>query len=91
MPSSHAGALHAGAQIPTNSEEFLFRPISRTKLGEKLRVSGKLSYSTLRELFKKKLTELGYPAVDFGLHILCGATAAANVGIPDHLFKRHGR
>lgn len=81
------------AQIPANSEEFLFRPISKTKLGEKLRAYGKLSYSTLRELFKKKLTELGYPAVDFGLHSLRvgGATVAVSAGVPDRLFKRHRR
>ena len=81
------------AQIPPGSEEFLYRPISRVKHGEKLRASGQLSYSTLRELFKRKLAELGYPAVEFGLHSLRagGATAAANAGVPDHLFKRHGR
>lgn len=81
------------AQIPVSSTEFLFRSITRTKTGEKLRASGKLSYSTLRELFKKKLTELGYPAIEFGLHSLRagGATAAANAGVPDRLFKRHGR
>ena len=56
------------AQIPPGSEEFLYRPISRVKHGEKLRASGQLSYSTLRELFKRKLAELGYPAVEFGLH-----------------------
>ena len=81
------------AQIPPGSEEFLYRPISRVKHGEKLRASGQLSYSTLRELFKRKLAELGYPAVEFGLHSLRagGATTAANAGVPDHLFKRHGR
>ena len=81
------------AQIPMNSDDFLFRPLTRTKAGEKLRASGKLSYSTLRELFKRKLKELGYPAMDFGLLSLRagGATAAANAGVPDHLFKRHGR
>ena len=58
-----------------------------------MRALGKLSYSTICELFKKKLTELGYPAVEFGLHSLRagGATAVANAGVPDRLFKRHGR
>ena len=81
------------AQISMNSTDFLFRPITKTKAGEKLRTSGKLSYSTFHELFKKKLTELGYSAVEFGLHSLRagGATAAANAGVPDRLFKRHGR
>ena len=52
-----------------------------------------MSYGRLRELFKQKLRELGYPAERFGLHSLQagGATAAARAGVPDRLFKRHGR
>ena len=71
----------------------LFRPIQKTKSGEKLRQSGKISYNCLRESFHKKLTVLGLPPSDFGLHSLRagGATAAANAGISDRLFKRHGR
>ena len=44
-------------------------------------------------MFKIKLEELGYPAANYGLHNLWegGATAAANVGVPDRLFKRHKR
>ena len=58
-----------------------------------MRPSGRLSYTTLRELFKKKLSDLGYPSEEFGLHSLRagGATAAANAGVPDRLFKKHGR
>ena len=49
--------------------------------------------SILRELFKKKMEELGYHASNLVLHSLRagGATAAANAGIPDRLFKCHGR
>ena len=81
------------AGIDPSSELFLFRAITRTKEGEKLRPSGQLGYSTLRELFKKKLVELGYQTEQYGLHSLRagGATAAANAGVPDRLFKRHGR
>ena len=52
-----------------------------------------MSYTTMREQFKKKIKELGYPADVFGLHSLRagGASAAANVGVSDRLFKRHGR
>ena len=76
-----------------NDECFLFRPIQKTKNGETLRQSGKISYSCLRDLFNKKLNSLGFAATEFGLHSLRagGATAAANAGIPDRLFKRHGR
>ena len=47
----------------------------------------------MRELFKKKSTEIGHPAEEFGLHSLRagGATAAAKAGVPDRVFKRHGR
>ena len=47
----------------------------------------------MRDLFKKKVEELGYPADVFGLHRLRarGTLAAANAGVSDRLFKRHGR
>lgn len=46
-----------------------------------------------RELFRKKLKELDYDLDKFGLHSLRadGATAVANSGVPDRLFKSHGR
>ena len=74
-------------------ERLLFRPICKTRKMEKLRESGSVSYSCLRELFRKKLRELDYDPDRFGLHSLRagGATASANNGVPDHLFKRHGR
>ena len=81
------------AGVDPGSEQFLFRGIVTTRTGEKLCPSGGLSYSTLRELFKKKLSELGYSSEEFGLHSLRagGASAAANAGVPDRLFKKHGR
>lgn len=79
--------------MPWDDERLLFRPICKTAKSEKLRESGAISYSCLRELFKKKLRELNYDPDKFGLHSLRagGATAAANNGVPDRLFKRHGR
>ena len=71
----------------------LFRGIVHTKQGERLRASGALSYTRMRELFLGKLSELGLDPKQFGLHSLRagGATAAARAGVPDRLFKRHGR
>lgn len=45
------------------------------------------------EKCKKKLGSLQYNHVDFGLHSLRlgGATLAANLGVPDRLFKQHGQ
>ena len=47
----------------------------------------------MRELFLAKLKDLGVDSSKFGLHSLCasGASAAANAGVADRLFKRHGR
>ena len=75
------------------SSALLFRGITRTRHGERLRPAGGLSYTRLRELFIAKWRELGYDPSQFGLHSLRagGASAAANAGIPDRLFKRHGR
>ena len=49
-------------------KRFLFRPICKAKSGDKLRESGCISYSCLRDLFKTKLRQLGYDPAKFGLH-----------------------
>ena len=79
-------------RVDTKPSEFLFRGISKTKYRESLR-SGPISYTRLREVVKQKLKDLGFDESVFGLHSLRagGATAAANKGVPDRLFKRHGR
>lgn len=81
------------AELSTTSKLRLFRGITRSKNGERLRSSGTLSYSRMRELFRAKLQELGFDPNQYGLHSLRagGASAAANAGVPDRLFKRHGR
>ena len=83
----------AAAEIAPASELFLFQGICKGKDGEKLRASGCLSYTTVREFFRKKLVDLGHSSEGFGLHSLRagGASAAAQAGIPDRLFKQHGR
>ena len=47
----------------------------------------------MRELLLEKLEKIGLNPKQYGLHSLRagGATAAANAGVPDRLFKRHGR
>ena len=56
-----------------------------------MRESGGLSYSRLRELLSDRIQGLGMDPKQFGMHSLRvgGATAAANTGMPDRLFKRH--
>ena len=79
--------------IRCNDQCFLFCAIQNTKRSEILRQSGKISYTCMNDLYNKKLTSLGFSAAEFGLHSLRsgGATTAANAGVPDRLFKRHGR
>jgi len=82
----------AAGEISQTSNLCLFRGIVRTKDGEKLRPSGAVCYSTMRDLFCKKLEALGHSATGFGLHNLVnGASAASKAGVPDCLFKQHGR
>ena len=86
--------LYVGmAEIELSSDERLFRAITKTKNGERLRRSGSVSYTRVRELILNKIQLLGYDASLFGVHSFRagGATAAANNGVPDRMFKRHGR
>ena len=53
-----------------------------------------MSYTRTREIVLEAFAELGYPPKHlFGLRSLRagGASAAANAGVSDRLFKRHGR
>jgi integrase len=81
------------AEIDCQSMKALFHGIVNTKNGEKLRESGALSYTRMREIFLAKLHSLGFDSAMYGVHSLRsgGATLAASSGIPDRMFKRHGR
>ena len=70
----------------------LFCQLSKTKCSYKPRSKG-LSYSRLGELVLEGFKYI-LPAISaIGTHSLRsgGATAATNSGVPDRLFKRHGR
>ena len=79
-------------KMQLNDQRFLFRPICKTGREESLRKLVSVNYSCLTELFKKKLRGLGCNPDDFQLHSsrVGGATAAANNGVSDRLFKCHG-
>jgi len=83
----------AAGEIDQTSDLCLFRGIIKTKDGKKLQPSGSVCYSTMRDLFRKKLEALGHAATGFGLHSFRagGASTAAKAGVPDRLFKQHGR
>ena len=52
-----------------------------------------ISYTTARDSFLAAIESVGLKKELYGLHSLRsgGASAAANAGIPDRVFKRHGR
>ena len=79
-----------------NDDEFLFRAVTwwRSKSRYTLKAANKpISYTTAREDALDLVRRVGLDPKDFGLHSARsgGATSAANNGVPDRLFKRHGQ
>ena len=82
------------AGFSCDSEDYIFCNLSATKSGYKVRDTCKpISYSTLRDCFREALKPHVPDVNKYCLHSLRsgGASAAANSGIKDRLFKRHGR
>lgn len=81
------------AELSPESTQKLFRGIVKSAGGEKLRQGGSLSYTRIREMLLGKLQELGHNPALYGTHSFRagGATLAANSGVEDRMFKRHGR
>ena len=92
-PVSITERYMARAGIGQSEARYIVCPITKSGQGEKLRESGCLTYSRLQECFKAKLEKLRFPSQQYGLHSFRsgGATVAANSGVQDRLFKRHGR
>lgn len=81
-------------QISDSDERFIFRGIQASGKVKKLRKADQfLSYTRCREIVLNKLEQIGLQRKSFGLHSLRsgGATAAAASGVPDRLFRIHGR
>ena len=83
----------AAGEINQTSELCLFIGLAKTKDDKKLCPSGSVYYSTMRDLFRKKLEALRNSASGFGIHSFRagGASAAAKKSVPDCLFKQHRR
>ena len=86
----------SAADIQPKDECFIFRGIYVHPSSGKqfLKDMDKhISYSTIRDLLLACIQSIGLDPKAYGTHSLRagGATAAANRGIPDRLFKVHGR
>ena len=83
------------ADIDHTSQELIFRSVVLVKSTGQYKLKGikSLSYTRAREIVLSVLAQLGLDIKKFGLHSLRsgGATAAANGGVTDRLFKKHGR
>lgn len=81
------------AEIAENSEKFIFRAITAGNKQSLRKTNKPISYTRAREMFLDVIKDIGLDPRNFGLHSLRsgGASAAANSGVNDRLFKRHGR
>lgn len=83
------------ADISDNNTDYIFRGLVYCKSVDsyKLRKTGKLSYTSARDILLSALNNLGLDKTKYGLHSLRsgGATAAASANIEDRIFKKHGR
>ena len=69
----------------------MFRALAPPRSSAKVRQHG-LSYSRPREIVKEAFKDItDVSKISFHSLRSGGASAAANAGIPDRLFKRHGR
>ena len=82
------------AKLSTD-DSFIFRPLVRSRcpfLYKTTKINRSLSYTTCRLNLIEVISKIGLDPKKFGLHSARsgGATWAANAGVPDRLFKRHG-
>ena len=82
------------AGIDKQCDKYISRRIKNTKNCQKLRKIDKpLSYTTLRGHILDLLANIGLNLKKFGLHSLRSGgalAAAANLGVNNRLFKKHG-
>ena len=82
------------AELQVASDNFLFRRVVNVGSAKRLHISRQpLKYSNVRDIVKAKALSLGLTPASFGTHSLRagGCSAAANAGVSDRLFQRHGR
>ena len=75
--------------IPSSSRDLIFSPMSRGNYSFKLVFQDEpISYTTIREVFRKDLRSVGVDSSTFGFYSLRsrGATSAAYNGVTDSVF-----
>lgn len=80
--------------IDPHSNEFIFRTLVKTKSSYKLTQKNKpISYTTFRNQLAKSLKNVVPDPSVYGTHSFRsgGASRAANSGVNDRLFQKHGR
>ena len=94
LPHFHDGASYASKQRYHLHLCSTFSEASQPQkvLNSLLRPADSFKHTRKQEPLQKKLTQLGYNKSQFNLHSLhtSGASAAANSGVPDWLFKCNG-
>ncbi|KAL9960191.1 hypothetical protein ACROYT_G033610 [Oculina patagonica] len=86
--------LLSGSVVPLFSQNFIFRSLRYDKnLKCNVLSSKPLTASRAGEILKEKLLAIGLDPSKFTNHSFRsgGATSAANLNVPDRLFKVHGR
>lgn len=83
-------------KIKVSKSEFIFRGLTYFKSTNSYKLKKKnapICYSSAREIILNAIESIGVNKKFFGTHSLRsgGATAAANFGVSDRLFKQHGR
>ena len=72
---------------PVDPSHYVFRAPSKTRSGHTLvSINKPISYSSVRDYFKSTFALFSTHSLRAG-----GASAAANAGVADRLFQRHGR
>ena len=82
------------SHLSLDSDEYIFRPIPASNSCKRLvSVNKPINCSTYRQSFKKSFRDIVPDITSFSTHSTRsgGATSAANSGIPERNFRRHGR
>ena len=92
-PMKHLKDYLRLVNINISSSQYIFRAISKGKKSRLRRKNKPISYNTICQNLLKVIKAVGLNWKDYGLHSLRagGASLAANKGIPDRLFRRHGQ